>query len=246
MIGTYGQYGDKVRKYLINPDIFALLKDVRGLRVLDAGCGEGYLCRLFAGSEAASVCGLDLCVPLLSRARNLEAADPLGISYILGDYQHMVQIKDNSFDRVVANMVLMDLPDFRSAIRESARVLSPTGVFIFSILHPSFITSSSDWCQTGLGSNAWTVDNYFGRQVSEQRFASATSTYRFEADERPPFMFHRPIADYVEALAESEFVITGLKEAEPASIIREDADASPGEGRISWYLTIRAQKLDYR
>jgi 2-polyprenyl-3-methyl-5-hydroxy-6-metoxy-1,4-benzoquinol methylase len=40
--------GDPHRIVLLNPALFQLLPDVDGKRVLDAGCGEGYLCRKLA------------------------------------------------------------------------------------------------------------------------------------------------------------------------------------------------------
>ena len=36
------------RLVLLNPALFQLLPDVKGKRVLDAGCGEGYLSRKLA------------------------------------------------------------------------------------------------------------------------------------------------------------------------------------------------------
>ena len=54
----FGDEGDLTRKYLLNPAIFALLGDVRGKIILDAGCGQGYLCRLLA-KKGAHVTGIE-------------------------------------------------------------------------------------------------------------------------------------------------------------------------------------------
>src|SRR5205085_7375862 len=42
VIEAFGDQGDLVRQYLLNPTLFALLGDVRGTTILDAGCGQGY------------------------------------------------------------------------------------------------------------------------------------------------------------------------------------------------------------
>jgi 2-polyprenyl-3-methyl-5-hydroxy-6-metoxy-1,4-benzoquinol methylase len=40
--------GDFGRRHLLNPALLRMLGDVRGLRILDAGCGHGYLSRMGA------------------------------------------------------------------------------------------------------------------------------------------------------------------------------------------------------
>ncbi len=44
MIEDFGDEGDASRRYVLNPALFALLGDVADRRILDAGCGSGYLC----------------------------------------------------------------------------------------------------------------------------------------------------------------------------------------------------------
>jgi len=51
-IDDFGDEGDFARQHLLNPVIFALLGPVDGKRVLDAGCGQGYLSRLLAKQGA--------------------------------------------------------------------------------------------------------------------------------------------------------------------------------------------------
>ena len=41
----YDEFGDKNRLYVIDPAIMSVLGEVKGKRILDAGCGNGYLCR---------------------------------------------------------------------------------------------------------------------------------------------------------------------------------------------------------
>ena len=59
LIEGFGEEGDLIRQYLLNPTIFALLGgDARGKRILDTGCGQGYLCRLLA-RRGARVTGVE-------------------------------------------------------------------------------------------------------------------------------------------------------------------------------------------
>ena len=50
---------DVAREWLDNPAFLAFVGDLRGRRVLDAGCGEGYNTRLLARG-GARVTGVDL------------------------------------------------------------------------------------------------------------------------------------------------------------------------------------------
>ena len=112
--------GDPHRIVLLNPVLFALLPDVQGKRVLDAGCGEGYLCRKLA-RLGAHVTGVDYSVEMLAMAR--ERTDPaLGIRYLHGTCEHMDFLDPGSFDLVVSNMVLMDLPDHQAEHVTPARL----------------------------------------------------------------------------------------------------------------------------
>ena len=54
----FGDEGNGPRRLLLNPAIFELLGDVRGKRVLAAGCGQGYLSRLPA-RRGATVTGVE-------------------------------------------------------------------------------------------------------------------------------------------------------------------------------------------
>ena len=51
------------------PALRALLPDLRGLRVLDLGCGYGWFCRWARESGAARVVGIDVSERMLQRAR---------------------------------------------------------------------------------------------------------------------------------------------------------------------------------
>ncbi len=54
---THTEHGDTHKEVLLNPVLFKLLGDIKGKRILDAGCGEGYLSRKLAkaGAEVTAV-----------------------------------------------------------------------------------------------------------------------------------------------------------------------------------------------
>jgi len=50
--------GDFAKRHLINPVVLRMLGDLPGQRVLDAGCGNGYLSRMLA-ARGAQVTGVE-------------------------------------------------------------------------------------------------------------------------------------------------------------------------------------------
>lgn len=135
MIEAVGDDGDAARRYILNPVLFALTGDVVGRSVLDAGCGTGYLCRLFA-KRGAHVTGIEPAPALFTYATAREQTEPLGVRYIQRDLSTFRP--DDVFDIVVANMVFMDIPDYQSALLNCIAALRPGGQLIFSLLHPCF------------------------------------------------------------------------------------------------------------
>ena len=96
-----------------------------GERVLDAGCGTGYLA---AGLRRARpdvlVVGSDLSAGMLGNAR-AAGADPL----VQADATRL-PFGDGAFDLVVARGVLHHLPDVAAALREWRRVLAAGGAVV--------------------------------------------------------------------------------------------------------------------
>ncbi len=101
-----GTDGDANRRLNSDPVLWAFAGDVRGLKVLDAGCGTGYLSIKLAACGAA-VTGIDFSERMIAIAG---AADPTG-DFRVDSVSELSTLKDDEFDMVVANYVLMDTPD---------------------------------------------------------------------------------------------------------------------------------------
>ncbi|MFQ3318150.1 MAG: SAM-dependent methyltransferase [Natronomonas sp.] len=81
-------------------------------RVLDVGCGEGALTRVLAEECPGEVVGCDRDADLLAE---------LDAPAVQGD-AHRLPFPDDSFDLVVCQALLINLPDPERAVREFARV----------------------------------------------------------------------------------------------------------------------------
>ena len=92
----------------------------RARRVLDAGCGTGYLSRKLR-DRGARVTGVDLA----ERMIEMRARRPPRHRLPGGLLHRARHPRGRTFDLVVANYVLMDTPDLEAAMRAFARVLKP-------------------------------------------------------------------------------------------------------------------------
>jgi len=70
-----------VRTAIEVPTLDRLLGPVRGLSILDAGCGDGFHARRLMRAGAIRVAGVDESREMIALARAEEAATPLGIQY---------------------------------------------------------------------------------------------------------------------------------------------------------------------
>ena len=101
---------------------------MRGLTILDIGCGDGALTRLFA-REGARATGIEISKAQLARAR---AAEPVpGASYTVGRGERLPDA-DASIDAVVYMNSLHHVPvaEIPAALEEAARVLKPGGTLL--------------------------------------------------------------------------------------------------------------------
>jgi ubiquinone/menaquinone biosynthesis C-methylase UbiE len=131
-ISGFDSAGDPASLALLN-----LLGPVAGLRVLDVACGHGRITRELA-RQGAEVTGVDLSAVLISRAKENEQNEPLGIRYIHADVTSQGAIGEDKFDAATCNFGLSDIDDLDAAITAVSGALRPAGCFVFSILHPCF------------------------------------------------------------------------------------------------------------
>jgi SAM-dependent methyltransferase len=140
------------------PALRPLLPDMRGKRLLDLGCGFGWVARWAVSEGAASVLGVDLSENMLARAR-AETADPR-VQYLRADLESL-ELPRESFDVAFSSLTLHYVEDFARLVGGVSRSLVSGGRFVFSIEHPIYMASMRPgWLKTGDGGRTWPVDHY--------------------------------------------------------------------------------------
>lgn len=172
--------GDFVKRHLVNPELLRLLGDVRGRRVLDAGCGNGYFSRMLA-ERGAEVVGVEPTEAMVTFARDKEAESGQGVRYVQADLTRSPDL-GGAFDAVVCSMVLMAIPDWKPAMRACVEALRPGGLFVFALVHPAFENLLTTW-----------------RDHGEYRQDRYLEEYVVHGPAAPDF--HRPLSAYLNELA---------------------------------------------
>jgi SAM-dependent methyltransferase len=205
---------DPHRKEILDPIILQVIGDISGKRVLDAGCGEGYLCRKLA-QLGATVTGIELSREMLSFALAQQQKTPLNITYHHGNITSIPFLPEFSFDVIVTNNVIQDVEDYQGAFREFTRLLQPEGMYLHIANHPCFMTPGWGWEMDKNGRRLhWKVDDYFKR-------GPITTPWLPEHNMEPTIYWHRTLGDIVNSLITCGFRISKLIESEPPVSWRE-------------------------
>src|SRR5437773_2038239 len=109
---------------LEQPLVAELLGEVRGLSVLDLGCGTGRH-SLPLAAAGATVTALDFSAEMLAKARAKPGAER--VTFRAHDLHEPLPFPDRSFDRVVCGLAVDHIRDLTGLFAESGRVLRPGG-----------------------------------------------------------------------------------------------------------------------
>jgi 2-polyprenyl-3-methyl-5-hydroxy-6-metoxy-1,4-benzoquinol methylase len=155
-------------------------------RVLDVGCGEGWLCRALA-SHGIDAFGIDASTPLIDAARALG-----GDGYAVCGYEALIgdPTRFGRFDAVVCNFALLEerIEPLLAALRG---VLSAGGLLLIQTVHP--------WVACG--------DQPYADGWRNETFAAFGDAFRAEM----PWYF-RTLESWCGVLARCGFVIGAMRE----------------------------------
>jgi SAM-dependent methyltransferase len=200
--GAYNAHYDR-------PAMLQLLGDVRGLRVLDVGCGPGFYAEALA-DRGASVTAFDASPDLVRRAQ-LRVGSRADVR-VWDLEQPLTWLTDEDFDVALMALVIHHIDDRVRALSEVHRVLRPGGRLVLSTTHPT-----SDWMFLG--------GSYFDRGFVEETW---------QDDWRVRY-WRQPLEAWCQEFADAGFLIEKLVEPLPAATMgdkypedRKRLEQSPG------------------
>ncbi len=226
---------DFSRTLVLDAPHLALLGDVAGKHVLDAGCGEGRFSRMLA-NRGARVTAIDLSRRMIELGRESESADTRTIEFHEMNMCDLGAFGDESFDVVVAYLTIIDVEDYESAIAQISRVLRPGGQFLFSIVHPCFYPPGAEWQPRKPGTYPifdrdklyLKVDNYFpARELRFKMWPTAPAE---------TVNFHRPLSDYARVCRQNDLLIREIAEPVPSDEVLAQRDDLRAHVRAPYFL----------
>ena len=198
-------------------------------RVLDVGTGEGQIARLVARDGASLVVGVDPTIAQLKLA-HARGGD---VHYARGNADAL-PFADNMFDAVVVCLVFEHITHHEPAIAEIARVLEPGGRFAFFLNHPLLQAPNSGWIVDHiLDEQYWRIGPYLVEDVSMEELAPGVVL---------PFV-HRPLSQYVNAMAACGLLIERMEEPMPPEGFLARASEYRDAATIPRLLLMVARKL---
>ena len=207
--------------YYERPATLSLLPEVRGKRVLDAGCGPGVYTEWLA-DRGADVVAIDVSPKMVAFARNrVGGKAEIRLADISKPFNFL---PDQTVDIVLSALALDYIEDWVPVLRECFRVLRSSGAIIFSISHPfaDFLLHNPE--------------NYFRTEPVEWTWTGFGSPVRVPA-------YRRPFQAVLNPLIEAGFTVNRILEPTPTEAFRK---AEPGDyeelSKQPGFLCIRAVK----
>lgn len=185
------------------PALRALLPAMRGLNVLDLGCGFGWFCRWARQQGAARIVGIDVSENMLARARTM--TDDPAIGYTRADLEHL-DLPAASFELVYSSLALHYIEDLERLMARVQACLVAGGRLVFSVEHPLMTAPAHPgWSVDAAGRKAWPIDTYLDEGARATNWLAEGVIKQ-----------HRTLATYINMLLGLGFTLAHIEEWGPA------------------------------
>ena len=197
--------------FVNRPKAIKLLGNIKGKKILDAGCGTGYVSRILS-QKGGIIYGCDNGIDMLKVAIDFENKLNLNIIYTECNIEK-TGYDNNFFDGIICIGVLMhlNLMGIQNFIEEAYRILKKRGKLIVCVLHPFLFNDSSP---ARMKKNNWIIlkpikKNNDSRNDFYKEIYIDILGHKFESN-----LYNHSIESYVNLLLRSKFIIKKLQEVD--------------------------------
>jgi SAM-dependent methyltransferase len=222
---TRQKTGNIFHEFLEKPAIYGLLPDITGKSVLCAGCGSGEEVDHLRSLGAIRTVGIDISQNLIEIAKS---------QFPDGEFEVMdierPDFPDGAFDLVFSSLTMHYLPSWKTILAAVSRLLTPDGIFLFSITHPFFsATEKTEDDRTKRRLLGYTSDKQNGTADIAGDYLNAYALDAFVGPGLTVTNYHRPLAELVHEITDAGFVIDRI--AEPKAL-----DDAKTDHRMFWEI----------
>lgn len=232
-----GDSGSEYHQAVVLPGVLRLLGLQPGRRAIDVACGQGVLCRMLA-ARGIETTGIDASDAMIQAAL---ARGPRTIRYQVADARKAGGFPADYFHAAACVLAIQNMNPPQPVFAGIARVLAPGGRLVVVMTHP---------CFRGAKESSWGWDE--ARKIQYRRVDRYLLPRKTPIVTRPgkdigqyTWTFHRPIEQYVKALARCGLLIDALEEW-PSHKTSDSGPRAPAENaarkEIPLFLALRAVK----
>jgi 2-polyprenyl-3-methyl-5-hydroxy-6-metoxy-1,4-benzoquinol methylase len=209
-----GDDGNDFFNLLQWPVIASFLNPQPADRILDAACGNGLTSRKLAGF-GATVTAFDFSTELIRIAQSRQTPDTRITYHILDATDEDALLKALSphapFDSALCNMALFDMAEIEPLFRALAKLLKPSGVFVFSLTHPAFNNSSSVHVMEEVDDEG-EIKIVYSVKISRYMTPYHARGLAMRDQPKAQLYFERSLQYYLNTGFENDFVLDGFAE----------------------------------
>lgn len=234
----------------IHPGVTELLGPLGGKRLLDIACGQGALARHLLGLDAnrapKEIVAIDASESLVDLARERTKDDRARFEVM--DARELGNADFGEFDAACCVLAAMNIDPIEPVFEACAKMVRPGGRFVVVVLHPAFRIPQN---------SAWHFDEDARRPTQSRLITRYRSPLSIPitmnpgevaggADPVTTTTHHRPLSDYVSALAKPGFAIDAMEEwisARTSQPGPRAAAENQARREIPMFLALRAIRL---
>jgi len=208
--------------YYERPATVSMLPDVKGKRVLDAGCAAGWYTKLLL-DRGASVIALDFSPNMIEMTKRRVGNKAKIIRADLNEPLDFID--DESIDVVLSSLTLHYIKNWEVVMSEFNRILKKGGQLVFSVHHPfmDFKLSSKE--------------NYFLTELLDDEWTTNKGKVKVQ-------FYRRPLSKIIASVIESGFAIEKLLEPMPVEQFKiEEPNIYDKLKKNPQFLFIKANKF---
>jgi 2-polyprenyl-3-methyl-5-hydroxy-6-metoxy-1,4-benzoquinol methylase len=202
-----GDEGSDYHQHVIVPALMERVGGLRGKKVLDLCCGQGFLGRILLEAGAAEVHGVDASETLIRSARE-RASKLKNVHYTVADACQPGAWADGQRDVVVCLLAVHDVEDVAGLCRNVQAALKGGGKFYLVMMHPCFrIPQHTHWGWDDEQKVQYRRVDHYGKE----RSISITTHPGKGTGEQTAF-YHRPLSSYIEVMGKNGLCVSGCQE----------------------------------